>query len=116
MKTILVIDDCEGVRNSLKYLLEREGFEVKTWPGSTYADKVVKEINPDIVLTDHNFKPEEELGFPLALRLKEKGVKVILMSGDINIGIEAAAKEVPFLQKPYHIKSLLNMVTKVMYD
>lgn len=114
MKTILIIDDCEGVRNSLKLLLTREGYEVKTWPGSTYADKAIEKIKPDIILTDHNFKPEEELGFSLALRLKGKDVKVILMSGDTNIGIEAASNKLPFLQKPYQIKSLLSMIKEVV--
>lgn len=116
MKKILVIDDDEMVRKSFKIMLTREGYEVKEWPGSTYADKVISEFKPDIVLTDHNFKPEEELGFSLALRLKAKGVKVILMSADAHIGIETSANKLPFIQKPSPIKSLLDMITKVIHD
>ena len=113
MKTILIIDDDEMVRKSFKAILEREGYEVKEWPGSTYADKAVEKIKPDIVLTDHNFKPEEELGFSLALRLKGKSVNVILMSGDPNIGIEATANGLPFIQKPSPVQTLLNIIKEV---
>ena len=116
MKTILIIDDDEMVRKSFKAILEREGYEVKEWPGSTYADKAIEKINPDIVLTDHNFKPEEELGFCLALRLKRKGVKIILMSGDTDIGIEAVSNGLPFLQKPSMVQTLLNIIKEVGHD
>lgn len=116
MKKILIIDDDEMVRKSFKIILTREGYEVKEWPSSTYADKVISKLKPDIVLTDHNFKPEEELGFSLALRLKAKGIKVVLLSADTHIGIEASANKLPFIQKPSPIKSLLDMVAKVIND
>lgn len=116
MKRILIIEDDEMLRKSFKILLAREGYEVKVWPGSTYADKVIEEFKPDIVITDHNFKPEEELGFSLALRLMEKGIKVILMSGDIHIGIKAASIKLPFVQKPAPIKSVFNIIKELIHE
>lgn len=115
MKKILIIEDDEMLRKSFKLLLTREGYKVMEWVSSTYADKVISEFKPDIVITDHNFKPEEELGYSLALRLMEKGIKVILMSADSSIGIDAAANNLPFVQKPSPLKALLEMITEVIH-
>lgn len=114
MKTVLIVEDDETVRHTLGTLFNRKGYKAIEWPGSTGIDKVIKHLHPDIVLTDHNLNPGEEEGFSLAMRLKAEGVKVMLMSADPCIGETAAAKGLPFIQKPFSMQPLLDMVEEIL--
>ena len=115
METVLIVEDDETVRHMLGIVFSRKGYKAIEWPGSTGVDKIIKQLQPDIVLTDHNLNPGEEEGFSLALRLRAEGVKVMLMSADSDIGETAAANGLPFIQKPFSMQPLLNMVAEVSY-
>ena len=115
METVLVVEDDESIRNSLNILLSREGYKVILWPCSTGVEKLIRRIHPDIVLTDHNLGPNEEAGFSLAIKLKDKGVKVMLMSADPVIGEAAADNDLAFIQKPFGIEPLINKIAEVGY-
>jgi len=110
MGTVLVVEDDESIRNSLDILLSREGHKVIVWPCSTGVEKLIQQIHPDFVLTDHNLGEGEEAGFSLAIRLKDKGFKVMLMSADPFIGEAAAANDLSFIQKPFDIKPLISKI------
>ncbi len=113
MGTVLIVEDDKFVRKSLTIILTREGHKVIEWPGSTGVEKLIQRIHPDIVLTDHNFGPDEEAGFSLAIILKNKGVKVMLMSADPFIGEAAANNDLAFIQKPFDIEPLINKIAEV---
>ncbi len=115
MKKILVIEDDELLRNLFITLMERKGYKVATLSGSNKADETIKEFKPDIVLTDHNLGVGEEAGYTLAMRLKEQGYNVVLMSADANIGDKAFENNLDFCQKPFEAKILLNMLDKVCH-
>jgi len=116
MRTILIVEDDETVRRTLNTIFMRKGYKAIEWPGSTGVDKIIKHLHPDIVLTDHNLNPGEEEGFSLALRLRLEGVRVMLMSADPDIGELAEVNGLPFIQKPFDIQPLLNMVEEVFHD
>ena len=113
MKKILIIDDDKGIRNLFVTLMKKEGYTVATLSGSNKADETIKEFKPDIVLTDHNLGIGEEEGYPLAMRLKKQGIKVVLMSGDSSIGEAAAGNDLAFIQKPFRSEILLNTLAEV---
>ncbi len=115
MKTVLIVEDDETVRHTLSTVFNRKGYKAIEWPGSTGIDKVIKNFHPDIVLTDHNLNPGEEEGLSLALRLRKEGIKVMLMSADPCIGETAEANGLPFIQKPFSIQPLLNMIAEVTH-
>ena len=115
MRTILIVEDDETVRHMLGIVFSRKGYKAIEWPGSTGIDKVIKHLHPDIVLTDHNLNPGEEEGFSLAVRLRAEGIKVMLMSADPDIGETASASGLPFIQKPFSTKPLLNMIEEVAH-
>jgi len=114
METVLIVEDNDTVRHTLGTIFSRKGYKAIEWPGSTGVDKLIKRLHPDIVLTDHNLNPGEEEGLSLALRLRAKGVKVMLMSADPFIGETAAANGLPFIQKPFSMQPLLNMIAEVV--
>lgn len=115
MKKILIIDDDEGIRKLCITLMSRKGYTVATLPGSSGADELIKDFKPNIVLTDHNLGVGEEEGYTLAMRLKEQGVKVVLMSADPNIGSKALKNNLDFCQKPFRSEILLNTLTEVSH-
>ena len=52
MKTILVIDDEESIRTSLKGILQDEGFRVVFAKTGEEGISTLKEENPDLILLD----------------------------------------------------------------
>ena len=115
MKKVLIIENDEGVRNVCITLLRREGYTVATLPISSGADELIKHFKPNVVLTDHNLGAGQEEGYTLAMRLKEQGVNVVLMSADPNIGSKAFESNLPFCQKPFSSKTLIKTIAEVDY-
>ncbi|MCP4724466.1 MAG: response regulator, partial [bacterium] len=52
MKNLLIIDDNEGYRSSVKSLLTREGYSVDDAPDGISGLEKFREVNHDLVLTD----------------------------------------------------------------
>ena len=52
MPHILVVDDEPHLRNGLRRVLEKEGYEVTTAPDGETALKIAREKEPDVVLLD----------------------------------------------------------------
>ncbi|MCH2224212.1 MAG: response regulator transcription factor [Crocinitomicaceae bacterium] len=52
MKTVLIIDDEEDIRNILEYNLKKDGFQVFTASNGEDGIQLAKESSPDIVLLD----------------------------------------------------------------
>jgi two-component system response regulator FixJ len=115
MRTVLIVEDDDAIRHTLGTIFNRKGYKAIEWPGSTGVDKLIKRLRPDVVLTDHNLNPGEEEGLSLALRLKAEGIKVMLMSADPDIGETAAANGLPFIQKPFSMQPLLNMIAEMVH-
>ena len=115
MKTILIVEDNDLIRESLDLLFSREGYKVIQWPCSTGAEKLIKRVHPDFVLTDHNLGDHEEAGFSLAVRLKGQGIKVALMSADPFIGEAAAEEDLAFIKKPFSAEPLLKIVSEAAH-
>jgi two-component system response regulator FixJ len=113
---IHVVDDDLGVRESLRFLLELEG-----WRVSTYADAVAL-LAADLpiagcILTD--FQMPETNGLQLQALLAAKGVQlpVIVMTGcgDIPLAVRAMkAGALDVLEKPFQDDALLDAVKKAL--
>ena len=115
MKKILIIDDDKDIRKIFTILMKKKGYTVATLPGSSGADEFIKDFKPNIVLTDHNLGVGEEEGYILAMRLKEHGIKVVLMSADFEIGSKAFKNDLAFCQKPIRLETLLNTLNEVAH-
>ena len=113
MEKILVIDDDEGMRRLLNIVFRRAGYTVTTLSSIKDADYAIEQFNPDVILTDHTFPSDEEQGLSLAMRLKERGLKVVLMSGNLEIGDKALENDLPYIQKPFMAKALIATLEEV---
>lgn len=114
-KRILIIDDDEGILESLQFLLEDAGYEVLT----SYDGKICYQnfdgYNPCVILLDY-WLPRENGGQitkNLKSRDETKHIPVIIISASYNIKelVEKAGAD-DFLPKPYDMDTLLSKVRK----
>ncbi len=111
-KTILLVDDDEGIRIALKKLLSSLGYRVVTEENGIRALEIFDSMSIDIVLTDL-YMPEMN-GFELLAELKEKysqlPVVVISGNGEIDDAISALRLGAwDFLVKPIRNVSILQL-------
>ena len=82
MASILIVDDEPTLRQLLRTVLERAGYEVAEADNGNEAMGIIRAIELDLVITDI-FMPEND-GFELIqhLRRAAPGVKIITISGE----------------------------------
>lgn len=105
---ILVIEDEELLRKSLKMILSGKGHTVFLYKDGDGAQKYAENLKPDLTISDHDLG-EGDKGLHIASNLRKKGFEVIMMSG--NEGIRNASWDlgIPFVLKP-DLNKLFGMV------
>lgn len=68
---ILVVDDDRDIRQSLRIMLENNGYEISTAADSLQAMATLKTITPDLIILDVMMTTDTE-GFDLAHDLRAK--------------------------------------------
>jgi len=116
-ETVLVVDDEERIRSSLRGILSDEGFRVvDTGNAPSVMDLIARE-SPAIVLLDV-WMPEMD-GIELLRRIKSEQprVPVIMISGHANIQSAVAATKLgaaDFIQKPFSVSGLLASIARAL--
>jgi two-component system nitrogen regulation response regulator NtrX len=116
-KTVLVVDDEEGIRESLSGIFEDEGYEVITVSSGEDALTAAREKLPDIVFLDV-WLPEMD-GIETLSKLKEmdKNTPVIMISGHGNIELAVKATlsgAYDFLEKPLSLEKVLIVTQRAL--
>jgi two-component system, OmpR family, alkaline phosphatase synthesis response regulator PhoP len=124
-KTILVADDDVQLVDSVKTLLESDGFTVVYTYNCDHVVEFAKEIKPDLILLDVLFAAGSGAdGFEISRRIrKEKeleGIPVVILSGvkrimQFDSKLEPDDDWMPvnaFLNKPIKPATLLNEIKK----
>jgi FixJ family two-component response regulator len=108
---VYVVDDDQGVLGSLRFLLETDGFEVRTFRSGPALLDAVAELPVDCIVVD--YKMPGMNGIDLATRLRERNVKapVVMITGypDESISERAAAVGVHHLVLKPHLEDSLVM-------
>jgi two-component system, NtrC family, nitrogen regulation response regulator NtrX len=117
MPKILIIDDEESIRSTLKDILEYEDFKVDTAADGEEGLRMIKEENYDAILCDVKMPKRD------GLEVLEEGLRsnpelqFIMISGhaDIQTAVEATKKGAyDFIQKPPDLNRLLISVRNAM--
>jgi len=84
---ILVVDDDEPIRKSLRLLLTAEGYQVETASDGSDALKRLTLIHPDVILLDIMMTPMDGLAFIQALvqMKKQKSYAIFVMTAMTGI-------------------------------
>jgi two-component system nitrogen regulation response regulator NtrX len=116
-KTVLIVDDEEGIRESLTGIFEDEGYEVVSAPSSEEALKIIKERTPDIIFLDVWLPEMDGLEALSRINEMEKEVPVIIISGHGNIELAVKATRLgayDFLEKPLSLDKVLLVAQRAL--
>jgi len=118
--TILVVDDDDDFRESVKMLLEEDGYIVLEASNGNEAIRVIQTVNIDLMLTDV-LMPEMD-GIELSKKINEIQplLKVMGMSGGgmretaSEIKTKAASYFQAFLHKPFTLEELVGSIEELV--
>jgi UDP-3-O-[3-hydroxymyristoyl] N-acetylglucosamine deacetylase len=115
--TVLVVDDEERIRSSLRGILSDEGFRVLDTDGGPAVLDIIEREHPEIVLLDV-WMPKLD-GIELLRRIKAErpATHVIMISGHANIQNAVAATRLgaeDFIEKPFSVDGLLTTIDRVL--
>jgi CheY-like chemotaxis protein len=118
LKKILVVDDEKGIRDLLHYLLEPDGFNVKSVSNGLEAVEIVKKEHFDLIFMDIHMPimrgPE---AFKKIKEIKpEQMVVIFSSSSDPEYVFESNAKQLGAFEciyKPFDIEEITNIVQKI---
>lgn len=116
---ILVIDDDESLRKSMKRLFEKDGYKVLLAADATELSQVMDDVPPDLILLDVGLPWVN--GFELAAMMKQnddlKSIPLVFISGQVNDLEKKKAANVGasgFLEKPLEIKVVQETVKALL--
>jgi DNA-binding response OmpR family regulator len=113
---VVVVDDDEGIRLTLRQILEREGFVVSTCANAEEFWLRIAATPADLVLLDIQMPGEG--GISIARRLRvETDIAIIMVTGlnetvDRVIGLEVGADD--YVGKPFDRRELLARIHSVL--
>ena len=85
MAKIIVIDDEEDIRNALKEVLQRAGFEVSVAGNSDDGLELLRHEGADLVITDIIMPGTDGVDTVYRIRMEFPKTRVIVISGGGNV-------------------------------
>ncbi len=116
MARILVIDDDEALRQSIRRILEREGHVVEEAEDGRAGTRIVREASPDLVITDLIMPGQEGIETIIQLREEFPELKILAVSGGLSLDPEGPLKDAEALgadaslSKPFGVEEFLEVV------
>ena len=108
-----LIDDDEGVRQAVAFLLATSGFAVRVYESASVFLEGVASVQPGCVVTDVRMPGIDGLALQRALKTRGVALPVVVITGhaDVALAVEAMkAGAVDFIEKPFHDDALLSAV------
>lgn len=110
-QAILVVDDDPSILNTVREILDFEGYRVETATNGEEALRAVERTTPSLVLLDMRMPVLDGWGF--ARKLSEQGVVLPILVMTAAHDARLWAQEIGasgFLAKPFDLHELLNAV------
>ena len=119
---ILIVDDDDAIRASLRFLLGRAGLTAEAVPGPKEAIETVRRQEPELILMDMNYSlsttGEEGLELLRKVRILAPSTPVILMTawGSISLAVEGMRLGAfDFITKPWDNTALLERIGTALH-
>lgn len=116
-KTVLVIDDDEIIRNMMRSMLTRMGFQVVVAENGTKGLEEAESLSGDLDLAIMDLFLPDVRGDKICPRIQSRhpGVRIIMMSGYTLEDTRVLSTEVHgFLQKPCNYDMLADIVGRTL--
>lgn len=108
-----LIDDDEGVRQAVAFLLTTAGFAVRVYESAVAFLDALPSLQPGCVVTDVRMPGMDGLALQRELKARGVGLPVIVITGhaDVPLAVEAMKSgAVDFIEKPFNDDSLLSAI------
>jgi FixJ family two-component response regulator len=115
--TIYIVDDDEAVRDSLRWLLEANGYAVRSFAG---AEEFLTAYDPDqvgVLIADVRMPGMSGLELQEALIARKAPLPIVFITGhgDVPMAVSTMKKgAVDFLEKPFNEADLRNIVATML--
>ncbi|WGD49962.1 response regulator [Bradyrhizobium sp. CB1650] len=117
--TVFVVDDDAAVLGSLRFLLEADGFAVRTFKNATALLNAAGTSGADCYVIDYKMPDINGIELAGRLRKSDRDAPVILITGypDANISTRAAAAGVKdVVLKPLLDENLVKRIRRAIQD
>ena len=107
---ILIVDDEEGIRESLSGILEDEGYDILTADSGEEAVRILRETSPDLIFLDIWLTGMDGIKTLQEIKAMKPEVPVIMISGHGSIELAVKATQTgayDFLEKPLSLERVL---------
>jgi DNA-binding NtrC family response regulator len=116
---VLLVDDEAKIREILKLVLEKEGYQVNTAKNGSEALNILRDEYFDVMITD--LKMPKMDGLELMREIKQKGIKVnvifITAYADIKDAVEAIKLGAfDYLEKNFKMEELLSVIKQAVKE
>jgi two-component system response regulator ChvI len=113
MSTIGLVDDEQGIRETVTFALEREGYAVRVHPDGAAAWEAFRLDLPDLVIADILMPRMDGLELCRKLRAHSEDLPIIFLTSrddefDRVLGLELGADD--YLCKPFSVRELMARV------
>ncbi len=115
--TVFVVDDDEGVRNSLRFLLKSVGLATRLLASASEFLETCKPSQPGCLVLDVRMPGMSGLELQQQLNLRGAVIPVIFITGhgDIAMAVEAMQQGAfDFLQKPFRDQDLIDRIQRAL--
>ena len=117
---ILVADDSRDVTNFLRdAVLAPAGYRVSTAGDGLTALNLAEQLNPDLVITDHNMPNVTGVELTRRLRAERPRLPIILITGEGSDELAQEARRAgacAYFTKPFDIDALLGTVARALEE
>ena len=113
---IIVVEDNDGVRQSIDHLLEHSGYESRSY--ATAEELLETEIGqPSLMIFDIRLAGQSGLSLLKFVRSQGLEVPAILISGNFDTGVDYSLQFLPntvCLQKPFLPEEFLEVIERMI--
>jgi UDP-3-O-[3-hydroxymyristoyl] N-acetylglucosamine deacetylase len=118
-KTILIVDDEDKVRESVREVLGDEGYRVVDTGDATRVLELIEQEKPGLVLLDIWMPQMDGIGLLKQIKSQAPELNVVMISGHGNIHTAVTATKFgafDFIEKPLSLDALLLTVQRALGD
>ncbi len=118
-QTVLIVDDEDGVRESVREVLTDEGYRVVDTSDGTIVLDLIEREKPGLVLLDIWMPQIDGIGLLKKIKTKKPKTKVVMVSGHGNIHTAVTATKFgafDFIEKPLSLHGLLSTVQRALRE
>ena len=116
-ESVVIIDDDEEVLKILKTIVKKMGFKVSAFTDSVSGLGLLKEDNPDLLITDLMMQPMDGISVLKEAKIINKDIMVLILTGQPTVKTAVDAMKqgaIDYIQKPINIDQFTLVINKAI--